>query len=115
MNTNIKKMAQNRLNTTKLGRLLKRVVSEESGQTAMEYVVIATLIAAAVAVGVWLFGSQILGMFQTAGEATVGQQDQSAEHREALGDNSKDVNQAGKDADNRYTDSTAKDKAANQF
>lgn len=114
MNTNIKKMAQNRLNTTKLGRLLKRFMHEEAG-IAMEYVVLITLIAAAVAVGVWLFGSQILGMFQTAGEATVGQHDQSAEHRENLGDNTKDVNKAGKDADNRYTDSTAKDKAANQF
>ena len=104
MNMNIKKMAQNRLNSTKFGRLLKRVVSEESGQTAMEYVVIATLIAAAVAVGVWLFGGQILGMFHSADAAVAGGHKESEEIGNAVRGNVPSVIDAGASANNKWTD-----------
>ena len=42
-----------------VGRIVCRLAGEESGQAMMEYVVIATLIAAAVALAVWFFGRGI--------------------------------------------------------
>lgn len=102
MNTNIKKMAQNRLNTTKLGRLLKRFMHEEAG-IAMEYVVLITLIAAAVAVGVWLFGSQILGMFQASGDAVVTRHQEAEEKVDSIKGVKPAADQVGKDSDNKWT------------
>ena len=70
----------------------------------MEYVVLAILIVAAIAVAVWLFGAQILGMFQTSGEATCGAHECSAEKVEMLRDKAcrQDVQSVGREADNRF-------------
>lgn len=74
------------------------------GAVRMEYVIVAVLIAAAIAVAVWLFGAQILGMFQTSGDATCGAHDCSAEKVEMLRDKAcqQDVQSAGREADNRF-------------
>lgn len=103
MNANIKKMAKNRLDTTRLGRILRRFCSEESGQGAMEYVVLATLICAAIAVGIWLFGSQILGMFQSAGDAAIADHKAAETKLRNLRNTKTDADEAGKDADNNWT------------
>lgn len=112
---NIKHMAKSRLHTTKIGRTLCRLAGEESGQTAMEYVVIATLICAAIAVGIWLFGSQILGMFQSAGDATQGEHEKSRDKITQQRGDKPAADNAAMEADNHYTDDgTAHDAAGNK-
>ncbi len=52
MNNNMIKRVQNSL----FGKIVRRIVGEESGQAMMEYVLIAVLVAAASAVAIWYFG-----------------------------------------------------------
>lgn len=66
------KFAIRRAKETLLGRILCRLAGEESGQAMMEYVIIAVMIAAAVVVGAWFFGKDILNMFGVAGQAATG-------------------------------------------
>ena len=101
--SNIRHMANRRLHTTRIGRTLCRLAGEESGQTAMEYVVIATLICAAIAVGVWLFGSQILGMIQAAGDAAEGRHEEAEEKVDAMRDIKEENDRVGGEADNEWT------------
>ena len=106
---NIKHMAHARLHTTRIGRTLCRLAGEESGQTAMEYVVIATLICAAIAVGIWMFGAQILAMFNTSSQAVTGDHQNAKENTVAQ---RSVAEQAAKDAtkvDKEWT--TAEEKA----
>ena len=58
-----------RAKRTKFGRLLCRVLGDERGAVAMEYVVIAMLVAAAVVGIVIVFGSRIADMFTTSTKA----------------------------------------------
>ena len=105
MNANIKKMAKNRLNTTRLGRILRRFCSEESGQGAMEYVVLATLICAAIAVGIWLFGAQIGEMFGIAGHGVIGEHQVAEETlNNTVRPSAEAKDQTRVDADRGYTD-----------
>ena len=72
MNTNNKKAHMPitlRAKKSFLGRIVCRVAGEETGAVMMEYVIVATLIAAAVAVGAWFFGKDIMNMFGVAGRA----------------------------------------------
>ena len=64
-----------RAKRTFLGRMLCRMMGEETGAVMMEYVIVATLIAAAVAAGAWFFGKDIMNMFGTAGRAATGDDD----------------------------------------
>lgn len=66
------KFAIRRAKETKLGRFLCRLVGEENGQAMMEYVIIAVVIAAAVLVGAWFFGKDIMNMFGVAGQGVTG-------------------------------------------
>lgn len=52
MNNNLIKRVQN----SGFGKIVRRIVGEESGQAMMEYVLIAVLVAAASAVAIWYFG-----------------------------------------------------------
>lgn len=75
MNTNNKKAHMPitlRAKKSFLGRIVCRVAGEETGAVMMEYVIVATLIAAAVAVGAWFFGKDIMNMFGVAGAAATG-------------------------------------------
>jgi len=73
MNTNKKELAiVKRAKKTLVGRCVCRLMGEESGQAMMEYVIIAVLIAAAVAIGAWFFGKDIMNMFGVAGRAGTG-------------------------------------------
>ena len=101
--SNIKYMAKSRLHTTKIGRTLCRLAGEESGQTAMEYVVIATLICAAIAVGIWLFGSQILGMFGAAGDATIAKHKEAETKLDNLDSIKSEQDRIASEADNKWT------------
>ena len=76
MNTNKKTLSiVERAKKSLLGRIICRVMGDESGQAMMEYVIIAVLIAAAVAVGAWFFGKDIMNMFGVAGRSATGDDD----------------------------------------
>ena len=55
-----------------VGRIVCRVMGEETGAVMMEYVIVAVLIAAAVAAGAWFFGKDLMNMFGVAGRAATG-------------------------------------------
>jgi len=65
----------NAIKNSKFGKMLRRIVGEETGAVMMEYVIIAVMIAAAVAVGAWYFGRSVNNEFRVASHATVGGHD----------------------------------------
>ena len=76
MNKNKKSLSiVERAKKTVIGRVICRIAGEETGAVMMEYVIVAVLIAAAVAVGAWFFGKDIMNMFGVAGRAATGDDD----------------------------------------
>ena len=76
MNTNNKNSIRiRRAKRTFLGRILCRLAGEENGAVMMEYVIVAVMIAAAVALGAYFFGETILDMFGIAAKSTDGRHD----------------------------------------
>ena len=71
----MKKARINRMMKKWYGRLICRVLGEEKGAVAMEYIVIALLVAAAVVALVMVFGGNLRNMFdktnQTLNQSTV--------------------------------------------
>ena len=61
-----------RIRNSKFGRLLCRIVGEDTGAIMMEYVLVAMLIAAATVAAVAYFGRDTQGMFGTLGRAIWG-------------------------------------------
>lgn len=102
MNTNKKNLSIiQRAKKTVFGRVLCRVLGEETGAIMMEYVIVATLIAAACAVGVYIFGRQIMHAADSAGSAVKGDDIQSRETIKDARDNH--------DAEIQSADSASKD------
>lgn len=91
MNTNNKKAHMSitlRAKKSLLGKVICRVAGEETGAVMMEYVIVVTLIAAAVAVGAWFFGKDIMNMFGVAGAAATGDTNRSEEMQQEAADQS---------------------------
>ena len=61
-----------KLMNSKFAKLLRRIGGEETGAVMMEYVIVAVLIAAAVAVGAWYFGRSVTNEFSVASHAVTG-------------------------------------------
>ena len=61
------------IRNSRFGRLITRILGEEKGAVAMEYVILAVLVAAAIVVAVAVFGKTIVGMFDVAGKGASGQ------------------------------------------
>ena len=96
MNTNKKELAiVKRAKKTYLGRCVCRLMGDETGAVMMEYVIVAVMIAAAVAVGAWFFGKDIMNMFGVAGRATTGDNDGSVTMQENSKQASKDGHAEG--------------------
>ena len=73
MNTNKKPLSiVERAKKTFVGKIVCRIMGEENGAVMMEYVIVAVMIAAAVAMGAYFFGKDILNMFDVAGAAATG-------------------------------------------
>lgn len=70
MNTN--KNMLTRLSNSSVGRALRRIFGDECGQGMMEYVIIATVIAAAAALIFAVWGKGIFKGAESASSATVG-------------------------------------------
>ncbi len=77
----IRKSRLERVQNTKIGRFLCRVLGEENGAVAMEYVIIGLLVAAAVVAIVMIFGNTISGMFGDMAKAMSGNPEGAAEDR----------------------------------
>ena len=92
------------IKNSRFGRLLRRVLGEEKGAVAMEYVILAVLIAAAIVVAVAVFGKTIVGMFDVAGKGA------SAQHTEAKStlDKVQQDQATGADQASQYHDSMHK-------
>jgi Flp pilus assembly pilin Flp len=81
MNKNKKHLSiVERAKKTFVGKVVCRMMGDENGAVMMEYVIVAVMIAAAVAVGAWLFGAQILGLFGVAGDGAMGRTDAAKEN-----------------------------------
>ncbi len=93
-----------KLKNTRFGRIVRRVLGEEKGAVAMEYVVLAVLIAAAIVVAVAVFGKTIVGMFDVAGKGA------SAQHTEAKStlDKVQEEQKSGAEQVSQYHDSMHK-------
>ena len=102
MNKNKKSLSiVERAKKTVIGRVICRIAGEETGAVMMEYVIVAVLIAAAVAVGAWFFGKDIMNMFGTAGRAATGDDDGGREMQ-------KNAQQGNRDG-HKQADQTNKD------
>ena len=92
------------IKNSRFGRLLRRVLGEEKGAVAMEYVILAVLIAAAIVVAVAVFGKTIVGMFDVAGKGASGQH---SEAKTTL-DKVQQEQQSGAEQASQYHDSMHK-------
>ncbi len=87
-------MNKKMLKNTKIGRIVCRLLGEETGATMMEYVILAVMIAAAVTAAAIYFGNAAKNQMNVAGDAMVGKT-QSAEQRAK---SSMDIHDAEADA-----------------
>ncbi len=94
-----------------LGKIVCRVMGEETGAVMMEYVIVAVLIAAAVAVGAWFFGKDIMNMFGVAGAATTGNDTRADQMIEKAKTGSKEGHAAATEADKAKTVNKYENKA----
>ena len=73
-------MNKKMLKNTKIGRIVCRLLGEETGATMMEYVILAVMIAAAVTAAAIYFGNAAKHQMNVAGDAMTGKTG-SAEQR----------------------------------
>ncbi len=92
------------LKSSRIGRMIRRVLGDEKGAVAMEYVILAVLIAAAIVVAVAVFGKTIVGMFDVAGKGASGQH---SEAKTTL-DKVQQEQQSGAEQASQYHDSMHK-------
>ena len=103
-------MKQKMMNS-KVGKLLRRIVGEETGAVMMEYVIIAVLIAAAVAVGAWYFGRSVNNEFRVASDGVTGNDTQAQTDQKKAQENVKKQDAAAIKAQKEYI-KTANESAA---
>ena len=103
MKTNKKQLA--RAMNSRFGKLVRRIIGEDAGAVMMEYVIVAVMIAAVVAVGAWLFGAQILNMFGIGGDSMIGHNDRAEDRIQQVRDNKANVDQAQEEAAKNYIQS----------
>ena len=70
-------MNKKMLKNTKVGRVICRLLGEETGATMMEYVILAVMIAAAVTAAAIYFGNTAKNQMDVAGSAMSGKVDDS--------------------------------------
>jgi Flp pilus assembly pilin Flp len=94
------KITIERAKRTRLGRMFCRLMGDESGAVAMEYVIIGTLVAAAAVVAVMAFGDAIKNAFNSMTGATAGSAETAAEEYQAgKAEAKKDISEADKHSD----------------
>ena len=112
----MKKIKLNWAKKTLCGRVLSRILGEEKGAVAMEYIVIALLVAAAVVGLVMVFGGNLRNMFdktnqtmtQTNVEGVKSVGEANREEQEALGRKNDTAVEAGNNLGGDFTDDRKK-------
>ena len=80
---------------SKFGKLLRRLVGEDTGAVMMEYVIVAVLVAAAAVVGIIYFSRTMNEQGAAATEAMAGQTKEAVAHAEkAKGEASKGASES---------------------
>lgn len=113
MNTNkkINSIRIRRAKRTRLGKVLCRLAGEETGAVMMEYVIVAVMIAAAVALGCYYFGGTLLDLFGVATKSADGRHDEaSSELRDDVRGNDDGRIQSAQENQNKFSD---KDRSGN--
>ena len=85
-----------------VGKVIRRVMGEETGAVMMEYVIIAVLIAAAVAVGVWYFGRTINNEMRVASHGMAGDDEKAQEMQKKSQENIEKQDEAARNAQKEY-------------
>ena len=99
-------MKQKMMNS-KFGKLLRRLVGEETGAVMMEYVIVAVLIAAAAVIAVAVFGKTIVGMFNAGSQSMTGEGHKGTEVVEDVRNKTvKTGSQEAVDTNKKFSDST---------
>ena len=101
---NTKKMIK-RIKSNKFGRILSRIVGEDTGAVMMEYVLVAMLVAAATVAALAYFGRDTQGMFGVLGKAIYGRSEEAADKTEIGAEDSGRNNEQGQQKAMRFTDS----------
>jgi len=95
-------MNKKMLKNTKVGRVVCRLLGEETGATMMEYVILAVMIAAAVTAAAIYFGNTAKNQMDIAGSAMTGKVDDS-------------TTKAGKSQENQEKEAIKAHTAAQKF
>ena len=90
------------IKNSKFGKLLRRIAGEETGAVMMEYVIIAVLIAAAVAVGAWYFGRTVNNEFRVASHGMAGDDTQAQEMQNKSQEAVQKQDEAARNAQKEY-------------
>ena len=95
-------MKKNMMNS-KFGKILRRLIGEESGQALMEYVIIAVLIAAACVVAVIYFGQTTSKQLNAATEGVAANTENSAAQSEKAQKHAKEGTEKSVQHVNRFS------------
>lgn len=92
-----------RIKSNKAGRILCRIIGEDTGAVMMEYVLVAMLVAAATVAAVSYFGRDTQGMFGVIGRAIWGASDKAIEMREKGVQDSEDANKKAQEEGGKFS------------
>lgn len=93
------------------GRIVCRMMGEENGAVMMEYVIIAVLIAAAVAVGAWYFGRTVNNEFRVASHGVAADDTSAQEAQKNTQDKVQGQDEAARNAQKEYIKTKDESKA----
>ena len=106
-----KTMNINKIKQSRFGRIVCRMFGEERGAVMMEYVIVAVLIAAAVAVGAWYFGRSVNNEFRVASHGVTGDDISAQEAQDNAQKNVSAQDAAAKGAQKNYIQTADEDAA----
>ena len=87
-----------------LGRVICRLMGDETGAVMMEYVILSVLVAAAVVVAVIYFGRTIMKQFGAAANATAGETKQAEKMAKEAGKEAKNADKSGDKSNKSFHD-----------
>jgi Flp pilus assembly pilin Flp len=109
----MKSLKFSRAKNTLCGRVLRRLLGEENGAVAMEYIVIALLVAAAVVALVGVFGGRIATMFHdttdSAGSTSLGESKNRADTHQTNQTNIDKANDKALEIHDEYYDPSSEE------
>ena len=101
-----------RMMNSKFGKLLRRLAVEEAGQTIMEYVIIAVLVAAAAVIAIAYFGKTATSEANIAATAMTGQGNVASDKQQEIQQKQSQYQSEAVDTNKKFSD--AKEDAVKQ-